>query len=157
MGSFFQDCGPAYSSTPTSTDYGEQCVTNFAKLIGVIMGVFVGLVLISAMFTCLRRRRSRTSLAKYHLAPLSAPVPWPSTQFTPAPAPPPPPVYPPPPSYQQPTAQLDNAFPSPAPAQSNNPFRRYPFTEAVSRSAAPEAQHTTSQALADDPYDFHAV
>ncbi|KAK0459067.1 uncharacterized protein EV420DRAFT_301488 [Desarmillaria tabescens] len=128
------------------------------------MGVFVGLVLISAMLTCLRRRRLRNSVAKHSLAQLSAPVAWPPTQLASTLAPPPP-VYAPPPSYQQPVVEPDNnAASSPAPVQSNNPFRRYPYTETASPPAFPEVppapassgtQGATSQT--DDPYDTHAT
>ncbi|PBK82813.1 hypothetical protein ARMGADRAFT_686173 [Armillaria gallica] len=73
MASFFQDCGPASDPSNPSTN-GEQCVINSPKLIGVIVGVVAGLALISAIMTCLRRRRSRDE---------------PGTQFILAPAPPP--------------------------------------------------------------------
>ncbi|SJK97908.1 uncharacterized protein ARMOST_01164 [Armillaria ostoyae] len=80
------DCGPASDSSSTSTN-GEQCVTNLAKLIGVIVGVFAGVVLISAIVTFLRRRHLRNVLA----AQLASGAWPPGTQFILAPAPPPPP------------------------------------------------------------------
>ncbi|KAK0212468.1 hypothetical protein DFS33DRAFT_1376955 [Desarmillaria ectypa] len=142
------DCGPASSgssSSLTTDSASQQCVINSGRLIGVIIGV-VGLVLISAIATFLRRRR--TSMANYPLAQLPAPVPWPSAQFSPAP---PPPVYVPMSFYQQQVVQSDNSLPSPAPAQSNNQFR------VVFPPTSPEAQRTTSHALADGPYNSHAV
>ncbi|KAK0459066.1 uncharacterized protein EV420DRAFT_301275 [Desarmillaria tabescens] len=150
MSSFFQDCGSGSSSSLTSTNSaGEQCVTNFGRVIGVIIGV-VGLALISGIVTFMRRRRARAAMVKYQLAQLPAPVPWPSTQYSPAPAPappPPPPAYAPMPSYQQPVVQPGNAFPSPAPVQSANLFH------VVLPPTPPEAQRRTSQVLADNPYD----
>ncbi|KAK0486197.1 hypothetical protein IW261DRAFT_785250 [Armillaria novae-zelandiae] len=58
-------------------------------------------------------------------------------------------------SRQQPVVQSDDTFLTPAPLQSNNPFRRYLVAETASPPVSSELQRVISQA--DDPYDAHAV
>ncbi|KAK0494797.1 hypothetical protein EDD18DRAFT_284376 [Armillaria luteobubalina] len=86
MGSFFQDCRPAESSSSSALTNGEQvCVINYGRLIGVVVGALAGAVLISTMAAYLRRRHSRTVLVTQF-----TPSPWPpGTQFVLAPAHPP--------------------------------------------------------------------